>query len=263
MDLFFSNKVTQSDRKMFANQTYDKTWGEEFFEIRRNMNPDVQFINYKMNNYGHRCDDFKDNHDGKHILFAGCSFTFGEGLSYKSNWSGKLYSLFESKDKCDGYYSLGFQNGVTSVIIHNIFRYFEQFGEPEILFCLFPDTIRKVSIDDNNELGINYRHDDYHKSMGRVNSYHSIYLLEKYCELKGIKLIWSTWDYSDLKFYSGLGFKNFLYAEEVDIIMNATNKNESDSPVYNSARDNAHPGLKYSDGLANIFMMEYINRYEK
>lgn len=259
----FLNEIAPSYKDIKPNSIFYKTWGETVFDERVNNNPEVQDLSYIMNNYAHRCDDFKIEHSDKHILFAGCSFTFGEGLIDKGNWSNKLYSMFQNKYACDGYYALGFQNGITSVIINNIFKYFEKFGEPEILFCLFPDSVRKHDLDADGNIIIDYRHDERHKAMGRINSYHSIYFLEKYCNLKGIKLIWSTWDRSDSDFYSNINFNNFFKFEDVDVYMNSKNSHEKNNPFYEIARDRAHPGLRYSDGLARLFYNEYMVRYER
>lgn len=248
---------------MQPNSVYSRTWGETVFDVRSKFDENKYKVEYKLNNFGHRCDNFSKQDKDNHVLFAGCSFAFGEGVPYMQNWSGKLYKKIESKYDIGGYYCLGFQNGVTSVIINNILKYFNSFGHPKILVCFFPDSIRKISYQ-NGSLDIDYRHDDEHKIIGRLSMYQSISLLENYCKQADIKFFWSTWDQSDLSFFSKLNFSNFVKIEEVDIIMNATNVEEKDNIFYNVARDGAHPGLKYSDGLANIFYNILVREnYEK
>ena len=256
---FFSDKVQTCHKNFNPNATYLHTWAEKLFIERKNSKLDVQYINYKLNNFGHRCDDFKKIHNKKHILFAGCSFTFGEGVGYKENWSGRLYSLLENIYECDGYYSLGFQNGVVSQIVHNIIRYCENFGDPEIIICMLPDAVRKITVNDSNEFIIDYKFNDIESAEGRSRAYHNIFFLEKYCSLKNIKLVWSTWHKGDAEFYKKIPLNNFLLIKDEDILLNAKNKNEKNHPLYKIARDHSHPGLRYHDGLANIFY-DYLTK---
>jgi len=258
---YFSKEIHPCFENMKPNSTYERTWGETVFESRNQFDKEVYKLSYILNNFGHRCDDFKTDHDGKHILFAGCSFTFGEGMPYLQNWSGKLYSKLSKKYNLDGYYSLGFQNGVTPVIINNIIKYCNKFGNPELIICLFPDSVRKIDYENDN-LVIKYTHDNYHKALGRLSMYQSILLLENFCKAKRIKLIWSTWDQSDLDFFSNLDFNNFIKIEEKDIYENATNSDESNNVFYQIARDGAHPGLIYSDGMSNI-LLRHVDRLYK
>jgi len=257
---FFSDFIIPAYDKLLPNSVFEYTFGEE---IRKNSfidKPELNNFNYKLNNYGHRSDDFKINHSGKHVLFAGCSTTFGEALPYMQNWSGKLYKKLSLKYKLDNYFCLGFLNGFTSHIIYNIMLYCEEFGSPEIIFCLFPESERTAKYKDKN-LVIYYEKTKEYKTIGQLDCFKSILFLEKYCELKNIKLLWTTWDNEDLLFYKNKKFNNFLFVEPSDIKLMSNNKNEKNDPFYNIGRDNAHPGLWYSDGLANIFLKEMESRY--
>jgi hypothetical protein len=254
---YFLPDIHPCFRDMKPNQTYSRTWGETVFDARSKFDENIYKLDYKLNNFAHRCDDFKSEHDGTHILFAGCSFTFGEGLPYMGNWSGKLYNKISIKEKTSGYYCLGFQNGITSIIIFNILQYCEKFGNPKFLFCVFPDSIRKIDYENEN-LEIIYHNDKKHKMLGRLDMYRSIMFLEKFCELNNIKLLWTVWDQSDLNFFSDLNFKNFLKIDDTDIYIKSTNYSEKNDVFYEIARDGSHPGLRYSDGLSNIFL-EYFN----
>jgi len=259
---FFSKTVIPAYDNMFPNTKYSYTYGEEY---RKNLFIDKEYLNnidYQLNNYGHRCDNFKLNHEYNHILFAGCSFTFGESLPYMQNWSGKLYKKFLSENKLDGYFALGFLNGFTSHIVYNIMLYCESFGFPETIFCFFPQSERTVKYI-NNELLISYKIDKEHKETGRVDSFKSISFLEKYCEINKIKLFWSTWDNLDADFYKKQNFNNFIFMQDSDIHLAATNKDEKENPFFKIGRDQAHPGLSYSDGVANIFFEKIKGLYEK
>jgi hypothetical protein len=255
---FFSNDINPASSSIEKNSEYYYTPGEE----KTIGKVDSENIRYKTNNYGHRSENFTNIHNGKHFLFAGCSFTFGEGLRYKENWSGKLYEMLSKKYKTDEYFSLGFLNGVTSNIIYNIIIYCEKFGSPDVIFCLFPESVRKISYEDK-DFFIKYKHDDYHLNLGRLDCFYSIYFLEQYCKAKNIKLLWSTWFDKDNNFYLNKGFKDFIYFWDIDIYINSKNKIEKTDILYKRARDGKHPGLRYSDGVANIFFKELNLRYEE
>ena len=61
------------------------------YEKKLNVVDDGSII-YKYNNHGMRCEDFKVLHEGKHILFAGCSYTEGASIEIENLWS-KWYCL--------------------------------------------------------------------------------------------------------------------------------------------------------------------------
>lgn len=257
---FFTQNITTADYNMRRGRVYKKTRGEDYIPDRVSDDPAVNNMDYTLNNYGHRSSDFVKDHQGFHILFAGCSFTFGEGLPYKENWSGRLYEKMKDLYTLDDYFSLGFLNGVSSNIIYNILLYCKKFGKPDAIFCLLPHSVRKVDFVKRYFI-IDSDYDRRHLELGRLEVLKSITFLEEYCEASGIKLIWSTWNNADAKVYSKLDFKNFVFLEDVDIFMNAKNKEESSDPFYEIGRDGDHPGLKYSDGLSNIFLDSFKEKY--
>jgi hypothetical protein len=259
---FFSETLETCHKGFFANTTYPRTWAEELYDNRKNFDPNVEYVNYKLNNFGHRCDNFKKQHEKRHVLFAGCSFTFGEGLGYKENWSGQLYSKIEKEYDCDGYYSLGFQNGFISHIVYSVLKYCEQFGNPEFLFCFFPDAVRKITHDKKDNFIISYQFNDIESAEGRARAYYSIYFLEKYCQINNIKLYWSSWHKEDSEYYGQLPFKRFFHIKEEEILLHSDNS-QKNHPLYRMARDRAHPGLRYSSGLANVFYNILKEEYDE
>jgi hypothetical protein len=75
--------------------------------------------------------------------------------------------------------------------------------------------------------------------------------------MNNIKLYWSSWHEEDSKYYNKLPFNRFFYIKEEDILLNSDNS-QKDHLLYKIARDRAHPGLKYSNGLSNIFYNIFI-----
>lgn len=75
---------------------------EEFLicheELNEKHNQD-DTVRYYFNSLGFRSDEFIKNHNGKHILFAGCSETEGTGGNLESNWPYMVYSELCKKKK--------------------------------------------------------------------------------------------------------------------------------------------------------------------
>jgi hypothetical protein len=86
--------------------------------------------------------------------------------------------------------------------------------------------------------------------------------LEITCKYANTKLLWATWDEQDNQFYSKVScLDGFIPITLADIFISSNNKEEKKYNYYAIGRDNAHPGLKYSDGLSNIFYNEMIKRW--
>lgn len=231
----------------YTLSSYEKMQGVE----------DDGLIHYKLNSDGQRCDEFKKNHKEKHVLFAGCSFTSGEALPYKQNWSGKLHSKI---GKTSGYFTVAYPGGGIDVIINNIFQYCNFYGKPDVIFLLAPESSRKFgwAIDRYYSFispysGPNYF--DYHRGYQNAIylAYNAIRNLEIFCKMSGISLIWSTWQGQEAKIYNTMNFENYMHMDQDDIIKSAKNYSESISPYYSMGRDKTHPGLMFSDGVANLF----------
>jgi hypothetical protein len=141
-------------------------------------------VEYNLNNDYCRSDNFKNQHDGKHIVFAGCSNTFGVGTEYTKTWAYKTYEEISKNEKVDGYYNLGFEAATTIEVIVQVFRYIKKYGNPDLIFILLPDPDR-----DDQYFNIP---DIYTPVMQRE----FYMILEQYCESHSIQLISSTWDMS-------------------------------------------------------------------
>lgn len=171
----------------------------------------------KYNSNGFRCDEFKKDHVGKHILFAGCSETVGEGSIVEDSWSHMLYTKINKELECSGFFSLGVGGGNWMDILSLVNQYIKSYGSPEYLFINFPGinrlaqyidatTTDKVDVsgvyryslqlkDDNNFNGVTV--------IGETNFYLSelaylpfslyIRLFETFCIQNNIKLFWGSW----------------------------------------------------------------------
>ena len=253
----FQNNVVWAHKELKPSQTSLRCFGEVIRQV-----PEDNEVTYIMNSAGHRSDEFISSHDGLHILFAGCSSTLGEGLPYRSNWTGRLYDKISSKTKTSGYFNLSFLGGSTDLIVANIYKYINAYAKPDVIFAHMPETLRNVSYNGTEYSNAIHMEDEDVRRKNRWYSYNAMISLEMYCKSAGIKLLWTCWDDKDVDFYYKTGmFKSFISYKNLDIMLSSTNRYEKDSKYYKIARDKAHPGFEYADGLANVYYREMMVRW--
>ena len=137
------------------------------------------------NSHGLRSDEFTKDHKGLHVLFAGCSVTFGEGLPEDYIWPKLVYDrLSEREQNISGYFNLGINGGNHVQIISQIFSYIKEFGNPEVIFVNFPDTHRLV--------GDGLPEDYLHIVLSMYD------MLDTYCQNSSIRLV----SFSHYPFYN-------------------------------------------------------------
>lgn len=122
---------------------------------------------------------------GPHFLFAGCSITAGESLMKEDSWSWKLYKeLIKDSFPGDTFFNIACSGMSTTEAIDQVFKYCNNFGNPDAIFILFPDPFR-----DSKYCG----EDDYASDLLKTLIYKSYFYLELFCKTNNIKLITSTW----------------------------------------------------------------------
>jgi len=136
---------------------------------------------FSINSSGLRSDEFSSSHNGMHMLFAGCSVTFGDGMIEEHTWPKKVYDRIASEQSVSGYYNIAIPGANHLNIYHQIFKYIELYGAPDVLFINFPDLLR--TLDAGIELSV----------LDRVVAPMHL-ALELLCEEKNIKLIMFSWD---------------------------------------------------------------------
>lgn len=163
------------------------------------------------------------------IVYAGCSVTYGVGVSIENIWGNIL------AEKLGGT-STNMSKAGSSIteIVSNIYKYFHTFGHPKYLFCVFPDYTRYFfPVDgkfykERNIEDAYVEYQTYHEKTGSffstihygLESFKGSYIklpydykrvvspdmglyeatkdirrLEQYCKATGIKLLWTTWEY--------------------------------------------------------------------
>ena len=198
------------------------------------------FERYEQNNKGYRGSNFLKN---VNFVAMGCSQSFGIGVPIEGTWPGIL-----AKKNNYTYNNLSIPGGSMMQLIYNFFNYVDEFGTPEYLLCLFPDFYRmrygwdrevlnlkynQISNGKKNGIssmdtsfGKNYESKKYLKLPANpedvfpeIHFYYInilfINLLEIYCKISNIKLIWATIDelYSEeLK----KQYKNYFAMKDID-----------------------------------------------
>lgn len=256
--------MLNKNSQMGPGSSFSMTPYEEFLSNSTSL--DFTDFGYVLNNYGHRCDNFKkEEGSDNHFLFAGCSFTFGEGLPYQQNWSGIIHQKIKSKNKVDsGYYSLGYCGGGVDLICKNIVSYVNAFGFPKCVFVLFPDSSRFSKVIDEKDISIvPFKDEDKLKiweseEKSFLKSYKLIQKLAHFLEKNGVAIYWSTWEESDRKLFKKYPKINgYVPLSEFSIFEYAEDKTKETAKYYQIARDMSHPGVRYNSGVANIFWRDY------
>ena len=99
---------------------------------------------YSLNSHGFRSDEFTMEHNNKeHVLFAGCSHTFGQGNMLEDVWAHKLFEYLGGYEELSGYYNVGIPSATYSEIARQVLTYIGQFGCPDKVFILLPDLHRE------------------------------------------------------------------------------------------------------------------------
>ena len=227
-------------------------------------------ISYIMNNTGHRCDDIKNLDIAQHnILFAGCSTTFGDGLPYETTWDHLLYDEIKKDHKNIGpFHSLGYPGGSASKIIMNVFKYCNNFGNPNEIFILLPDYARTIKYDSQNreispDLFLNYLEN---KIIGNSNLEEMFFefqnycrILETYCKSNNISLYISSWDEATTEVAKKINLKTFYsldfekrkeYIDTFDIQHDSLQKNKE---YLLNARDKNHFGIIFHQWFKDSF----------
>lgn len=183
-------------------------------------------LNYNSKNFA--CDEFITNHAKTHILFSGCSITFGEGLSNKDTWAYQTYSKINEDMACSGYFNIAQPGtGIIEIVI-NLFKYFRLYGNPDHIFLNLPEQARSL-----NYLTINSKEtffDGYARKFYDPENFENIlllnyqyyFMLEQYCHSNNIKLYSFSWNTEALRGeeYVPVNFKKLF----CDILDKSTDK---------------------------------------
>lgn len=211
---------TEFYRDLYVRKDFAKYYYEELPSRDKKIVEDPGRV-YRENIYGFRCGPFNEKAD---LLFAGCSITYGTGISEENIWGNVLSRKLKKKS-----FPIAMGGVSSSWIVDQLFVFFKKYGNPSMVLCLFPDSYRiNVPVDGNFYRNKNQKTNEFMEDISYFAHYHldspkaeiynrfikmpydhektispyvainenvkSIRRLEQYCNAVGIKLLWSTWE---------------------------------------------------------------------
>lgn len=241
--------------------------------------PKEDGLDYEINSYNFRCDEFTNIHKKKHVLFSGCSNTFGVGLLKEEVWANLVYNKINSTEELSGYFNIGYggSNIINSIL--NIFKYCKKFGNPDVIFINLPDFKRffEFKKDENvyRTTNNNVFYDNYY--INKLTVYNYYFMLEQYCNSNNIKLFSFTCDYLvNPKYYNEdktekVDSTNNIFKEYNFKTFNYINKKNLDDTLFvlkqghnNKLFDTARDPLPHRGYGIHIYWADFIyNKYLK
>jgi hypothetical protein len=265
MKPFYHGIFSYEDYMLYGDFSKSKIPEYDEWDIKIKNRTTVQSPE-ELNLYNYRSDNFINNHDGTHILFAGCSYTWGVGLFEDERWSKIIYDKISKTNSVSGYFNLGLPG---SSIIHqvvNMFKYFNKFGNPEIIFFNVPDLCRFYGYNKQNNKFVDSHYTGDALKITSLLSYQHYLMLDTYCKANQIKLFSFSWAYAekaqDFLFEESTieNFKSFYkteYNEIKSFVDNYKQKNINDT-YSEIARDKNHLGTAYNHYWANFIYNKYL-----
>jgi hypothetical protein len=250
--------------------------------------------NYILNSYKYRTDEFLESRD---FVFAGCSYTYGEGIRNDGVWGNILSDSLGVKS-----YNLGACGKSVQWIVSNLFNYFKRIGHPKLLICIFPEFSRAEMISERYHMTTRsymdkpgefirysllpetspyiYISKQPHLAENMIPkeylvsvSIQYIKMLEMYCKAKGIELLWGTWSVQEENHIleNNFEFENFVnlnnskwhrYAEDKYILRYHEDGFSDHHPPCNSFTD-CHQDLaeKYGKNFYIPFDLDISAKY--
>jgi hypothetical protein len=186
------------------------------WDIWDDRNAYIKKYQYEFNSHLFRSDEFTKNHNGKHILFMGCSETQGCNDGLEDTWAYILYKKISLSEKTSGYFNIAKCGSSIYLQISIFLNYIDLFGIPDEIYFLAPGSDRNLLYSADNKT-IEHKSfflhgEENHERL--VNSFSSnvihMNMFEKICDLLKIKIVWSTWSNQDEDIFVKLPFKNFF-----------------------------------------------------
>lgn len=199
---------------------------------------------YSINSHGLRSDEFSKRHSGKHIVFAGCSFTFGDGLPLEYTWPHKVYTEIKKRERVSGYYNISQSGASGNWILIQALKYVRDYGCPDVMFINLPEVTRELGYQENSELSQEVTQNLYSILQGLVT-------------LSGGRVIAFSWDEHVNNSFKGKDF--YRYSSQKDKMPHMFLFSQGYKPTGTfidnflmTAMDDAHPGIAEHDFYSNF-----------
>lgn len=201
---------------------------------------------YSLNSLKFRSDEFTDSHNELHVLFSGCSVSYGDSLPLKYAWTKIVHDRIQPTS---GFFNLSSPGNTIDKVIDDVLKYIDCFGIPDVALLLFPDFERGVGREKP-------------QLVNKIN-YDKYDLLEKLFDSAGKILISSSWSIRK-KDYPLNTFKTFVPFSPDDLNRFVYDSLDSyvgsDQDWLLRAADLAHPGILEHRFYADLMYNSY---YEK
>jgi len=264
-----NSPVVLNDEILYNSIPMSKTLFDKSF-LEKIKNNDRAIKLKEINSNGYRSDEFTKNHNGHHILFSGCSYTFGSGLLIDEVWSKRVYDRICKDKLCSGYFNLGVSGSSIFNQITDIFKYCKTYGNPDCIFLNIPDLYRFYTFDLNDNNVYDGSYDEESLNMLELLSFNYYLMLDRYCESNNIKLFCISWsiigESKTDKFSKNIqSFKSFYKMNIFNIANHVLlyKKNNKDDTYSELSRDNGHVGNAYHDYWARFIYKKYLDFYGK
>jgi hypothetical protein len=219
------------------------------------------FIENYINSNNYRSDEFTKSHVGKHILFIGCSFTFGTGLEVEEIWAKKVYNKISLNEKTSGFFNLGVLGASMSLNVANLFKYFKIYGNPDLIFFNVTELNRFYNYDTKTKNIIDARYFESSSPVLDLLGYQQYEIVEQYCFSHNIDLYSFSWSKETDKilntfetYYSMTEAK--IYEDTIKEI--SKNENIKKTPWAVFARDHSHYGTIFHDKWSDFIYSKYL-----
>ena len=194
-------------------------------------------IYYDINEYGYRCPPFETiDYDKIQVITAGCSFTFGMGISEGNNWTSILQQKLPSSFQV---WNLGVP-GYSNDAIVRIISAFVKFIKPAFIFVQWTHLNRREYVTSNNIIQrILPNHPKYHNdTSSAAKGFFGMHndCFDRYCFEKNLSFM-----------------VNLSKAYDINFIWKEINN----FPALDRTRDEHHPGPKSHKEFANIMYRHY------
>ena len=276
---------------IFANK-FDITWHHShrrdnpnqrvWSRIEYEHSEDDGTVSYVFNNEYFRCDEFTKVHNGRHILFAGCSETEGQGGNVEDVWANILLEEVKKTETVSGYFNIGKSGYGWQKVITQLRIYIAKYGKPDNLFVLLPNIGRSIEwsaggnmwharqehprvyederpFEENMYMG-EQTPERYKKTF--IDFVISWRLFEDFCTASGINLLWGTWKDVDNYNIDKLNlFNNFVPLYQDDLLSNI-DKYRKDAKLnkLDMNKRDGHHGRLFHEYWANMMLQEATKR---
>jgi hypothetical protein len=277
-----NNNISFFDFTQFATERMGgsmlKRKGEWIDDYYYTLSSNANDVMYRINKKGFRTNNFKKiekKYNKLTILSSGCSFGFGQDMPEEFRYSNMVAQSLRDKYEVDEY-NLGLMSASIHLIIKNIFTFFNNYGNPDILLITFPDmhrglffNLEQSSFIETNLYSVGARgwirdtlidwKKNYLPHHNLVIYTTMIHMLDEYCKANNILFLWTFWEEgtkNTFDFFSK-SYHSYFNVDTLWPHLMEKDYGNHDIKYWQNAGDGAHPGGGWNKEVADK-MLEII-----